>query len=77
LESNEHDLINVIGDMWHYMASNAGATVLKDLITNTMNTVDKVCSIVNMNKGAQQDPYEFFTNSMSSLNDSNLKIMKG
>lgn len=43
LESNEHDLINVIGDMWHFMASNAGATVLKDLITNT---VDKVCPIV-------------------------------
>jgi len=43
LWSNEHDLINVIGDMWHFMASNAGATVLKDLITNT---VDKVCPIV-------------------------------
>ena len=30
-----------------------------------------------MNKGEQQDPYEFFTNSMSSLNDGNPLIMKG
>ena len=74
LESYDKDLINVIGDMWHYMASNAGATVPKDLITNT---VDKVCSIVNINKDEQQDPHEFFTNFMSSLNDSYLKIMKG